>query len=92
MAITLQDFMKQNQPKETRSQKFLKELKSKGIEKDIDTLLKEGYQTAQISDFIKMNNIKVVVSALNTYLAGRSKELKISRQPKQLNKQTKKGK
>ncbi len=90
MAISLQDFMKQTQPKETKSQKFLKEIKS--IEKDIDTLLKEKYQTAQIAEYIKMNGIKVIVSALNTYLADRSKELKISRQPKQLNKQTKKGK
>ncbi len=90
MPITLQDFMKENQPKETKSQKFLKALKP--IEKDIDTLLKEGYQTAQIIEYIELNKIKVVVSALNTYLAERSKDLKISRQPKQLNKQTKKGK
>lgn len=84
--MDLKSFMKENKPgRQTKEEIFLNDIKGQ-LEKDIDTLIKEGYTTSKISEYLKLNKVETSKLVLNNYLSSQSKKLGINRQPKQLQK------
>lgn len=77
MAISVEEFMKNNAPKQSgKFKKLLAEFEEKKVKvEDIKKLIKAGYSQTMINDFLTANEVEINVGTLGNYLRALREEL-----------------